>query len=170
MSILNSGVHDDEPGYTGPKALYVPAGAGETIWAAGDVYTIKADAENTQGQLMLVEATVPPGGGPAPHVHNDHVEAFYLVSGELEFLNGDQTVEATAGSFFYVPRGARHRFRNRGLHAAKMVFFFVPGGIEELFRAAAQPARPGEQPPANAVQAPSPELLQRYGTHIFPEL
>ena len=39
----------------------------------------------------LVEATVPPGGGPAPHVHERTDETFYLVHGELEFLSGDKT-------------------------------------------------------------------------------
>ncbi|MFG2371195.1 cupin domain-containing protein [Streptomyces sp. NPDC048504] len=32
---------------------------------------------------------MPPGGGPAPHVHAHTDETFYLVSGELEFLDGD---------------------------------------------------------------------------------
>jgi quercetin dioxygenase-like cupin family protein len=170
VSIGISGTQVDDPRFSKRNARYVPAGAGETIWVAGDTYTIKADAENTDGQLMLIEATVPPGGGPSPHIHNDHVEAFYLISGQLEFLNGDQTFEAEAGSFFYVPRGTLHRFRNRGLHAVKMIFFFIPGGIEEAFRAAAQPARPGELPPANAALVLDPELQKRYGTEYFSDL
>lgn len=170
MSIPTTRTGDQDPRYTKRNALYVPKGAGETIWAAGDVYTIKADAESTDGELMLIEATVPPGSGPGPHVHNDHVEAFYLISGELEFLNGDETVAAEAGSFFYVPRGTRHRFVNRGLHAAKMVFFFLPGGIEEVFRATGRPARPGEHPPIEADLPIAPELLERYGTEILPDL
>jgi len=33
-----------------------------------------------------VEATCPPGGGPAPHIHPNSDETFYPLSGELEFL------------------------------------------------------------------------------------
>ena len=52
------------------KSLYVPVGTGETKWVSGDVYTIKATAETTNGAFNFLEASVPPGGGPAPHVHN----------------------------------------------------------------------------------------------------
>ncbi|CAN3978167.1 cupin domain-containing protein [Kitasatospora purpeofusca] len=54
---------------------------------------------------------------------------------------------AGPGGFFFVPRGTRHRFRNGGYHAARMVLFFTPGGIEELLLADAIPARPGTAPP-----------------------
>jgi mannose-6-phosphate isomerase-like protein (cupin superfamily) len=33
---------------------------------------------------------VPPGGGPAPHVHERTGETFYVINGELEFLDCDK--------------------------------------------------------------------------------
>jgi hypothetical protein len=39
-----------------------------TTWFNGDIYSIKLTGLQTGGQIGLVEATVPPGGGPAPHV------------------------------------------------------------------------------------------------------
>ena len=65
-----------DPRYTTRGAVYVPAGQGPTIWAASDVYTVKATAAQTGGLLGFLEASVPPGGGPEPHAHNDQAETF----------------------------------------------------------------------------------------------
>ncbi|KOV60727.1 hypothetical protein ADK64_29695 [Streptomyces sp. MMG1121] len=166
--------HVSDPSYTKRNAIYVPSGEGTSIWAAGDTYTLKVGADETNGSLTLLEATVPPGGGPDPHVHNDHDEAFYLLSGELEFLNGDEPVTAGAGGFFFVPRGTRHRFINRGYHAARMIFFFTPGGMEELLVAsstpATPPATPGVAPSVQEVRPlPIAELMVRYATEQLPD-
>jgi hypothetical protein len=45
------------------------AGEGRSLWVVGDRYTIKATGEETGGAFALVEALVPPGGGPPPHIH-----------------------------------------------------------------------------------------------------
>ena len=85
-----------DPRYPKRGALYVPAGQGPTIWAVSDVYTVKATAAQTGGLLGFLDASVPPGGGPEPHAHNDQAETFYLLSGELEFLDGDRVFTAVA--------------------------------------------------------------------------
>ena len=105
-------------------------------------------ARETGGALGLIEATVPPGGGPVAHAHLSGGEAFYLVSGELEFLNGDRTFVAGQGDFVYIPPGTRHRYKNIGVHSAKMIFLFTPGGLEEVFVRGGNEPRPGEPAPA----------------------
>jgi quercetin dioxygenase-like cupin family protein len=128
-------------------ALFVPAGAGLTKWASGDVYTMKATAETTHGSLGFVEASVPPGGGPRAHQHDDADEAFYLISGELEFLDGDRIFTAHSGDFVFVPRGIHHRFTNKGLHTAKLLFLFTPGGVETALARGGDDPEPGVAPP-----------------------
>lgn len=157
MSIELPAADPEDPRYTTRGALHVPAGQGPSIWAASDVYTVKATATQTGGLFGFLEASVPPGGGPEPHAHNDQAETFYLLSGELEFLDGDRTFAAVAGDFVHVPRGIRHRFKNRGVHTARMIFLFSPGGPEEAFLQYSDPARPGEQAPPLG-----PDLLGRY--------
>ncbi|GAA4578968.1 hypothetical protein GCM10023194_03320 [Planotetraspora phitsanulokensis] len=162
----------EDPRYTKRGALYVPAGEGPTIWAAGDVYTIKATASQTGGRFGFIDASVPPGGGPEAHVHNDHDETFFLMSGELEFLDGGDTFTARAGDFIHVPRGTRHRFKNNGLHAVKMIFLFTPGGPDEGFIDLFPKAVPGELP-----GPPTEEQIERMmtmgartNTDILPDL
>jgi hypothetical protein len=62
-----------------------------------------------------------------------------------------------AGDFVHVPRGIRHRFKNKTAHTARMIFMFTPGGPEEVFLRYSDPARPGEQPPPLG-----PDQLERY--------
>ena len=164
--------HDD-PRYTTRGVVHVPFGAGPTSWVAGDTYTVKADKHSTNGSLALIEATVPPGGGPPPHVHYGNDEAFYLIFGELEFLDGDRTLRAGPGDFLFVPRGIRHRFVNRGLHAAKMLFLFTPAGVEGSIFDSGEPARPGELPapwhPEDFI-LDRDEILSRYNTEQLLDL
>jgi mannose-6-phosphate isomerase-like protein (cupin superfamily) len=46
---------------------------------------------------------VPPGGGSVAHVHTRTDEAFYVLSGELEILNGSRTFVIGAGDFVFMP-------------------------------------------------------------------
>jgi mannose-6-phosphate isomerase-like protein (cupin superfamily) len=129
-----------------PEVIHHPRGTGPTIWFGDAIYTFHATKASTNGMLTLCEASVPPGGGPPPHVHEATDEAFFVLAGELEFLNGDSTFRAGEGDFVWVPRGHRHRFHNVGLHVARLIFLFTPGGMDGYFTEIGEPARPGEPP------------------------
>jgi quercetin dioxygenase-like cupin family protein len=93
----------------------------------------RESAREEHRRLGFIEASVPPGGGPVAHAHVDEGEAFCVLEGELEFLTGDEKIAARSGDFLHVPPGIRHRFRNQGVHTAKLLFLFTPGGQEEVF-------------------------------------
>jgi quercetin dioxygenase-like cupin family protein len=130
---------------TGPAALHVGAGGGVTTWFNGDILTTKLTAAQSGGALGLIEATVPPGGGPAPHIHPNTDETFYLISGELEFLQGERVITAGAGDLVFCPRGITHRFTNTGIQPVRMIFVYTPGGAEGLFIEGGDEPRPGVQ-------------------------
>jgi quercetin dioxygenase-like cupin family protein len=129
------------------RVVHVPAGQGEKVWVVGDTYTLKVTSDRTGGRLGMIEASVPAGGGPPPHVHAAEDEAFYVLEGELEFLGGERTFRAGPGSFVFIPRGTLHRFRNVGYGHARALVVFTPGGFEAFFAAVGQAARPGEPAP-----------------------
>ncbi|MEV6371345.1 cupin domain-containing protein [Micromonospora musae] len=171
MSIDLSDLNSD-PRYTRRGGIHVPANTGETKWFSGDVYTVRLGAAATNGSIGIVEASVPPGSGPVAHTHADQDETFYLLSGELEFLDGDRIFTASAGDIVFIPRTIRHRFKNVGLHTAKMLFLYTPGGAEDLF------LEGGDEPePGVAVQAWGPErfderilgLFRKHGVEALPE-
>lgn len=114
-------------------AIHVPAAAGIVRGLVSDVYSTKLNAEQTNGRVGLVHGSVPPGGGPPPHVHRHSDELFYMLQGELEFLDGEKTFTAKIGDAVYLPKNTVHRFHNPGLLPATMLFVFTPAGPEGSF-------------------------------------
>ena len=105
----------------------------KTLYGTGDAYTFLATGDDTDSAYSFVEALVPPGGGPPPHIHAREEEGFYVLEGELVFRAGGRQVIATPGTFLHAPRGVAHHFKNESNASARMVFFFVPAGIEAMF-------------------------------------
>jgi quercetin dioxygenase-like cupin family protein len=106
---------------------------GRTIAVVGDVYRFLATGEETNGTYALWEATVPPGGGPPPHVHSREEEGFYILEGEITLTIHGETVVARAGTFANMPVGTPHSFRNESDRPAKMLISVAPAGLEEMF-------------------------------------
>jgi quercetin dioxygenase-like cupin family protein len=61
--------------------------------------------------IGIAEIRLEPGD-PAPpaHVHERHVESFYVVEGELTFTAGGRELRAEAGSWVQIPRGVPHTY------------------------------------------------------------
>src|SRR3954453_4257742 len=87
---------------------------GKDLWVAGELVTLKVVGADTDGAFVLLEEVTPSQGGPPPHIHHQEDEVFYVLEGELEFLVGDRTILATAGSAVYGPRDILHAFKNVG--------------------------------------------------------
>jgi quercetin dioxygenase-like cupin family protein/catechol 2,3-dioxygenase-like lactoylglutathione lyase family enzyme len=128
---------------------YVPAGAGPAYWGHGDQVTFLITGAETGGAFFMAEVSVPPGGGPSPHVHNREEESFYLMQGVLTIQVGGKTLNASPGDFVHLPRGVVHSFRNAGNVDAKFLLVVTPGGLEKFFEKAFDPAadRPAAPPP-----------------------
>lgn len=108
------------------SAGYVlPPGAGPT----GDP-GLKASRRSTGGALSVFETTI--GAGPPMHVHDREDECFYVLDGELSVRCGNDTFDAPAGSFVFLPRGRPHQFHAAG-PTARLLLITVPGGIEDYF-------------------------------------
>ena len=117
------------------RALRVihPTDKVRVTFGAGDEYRYLATGADTDGEYFLVEAIVPPGGGPPSHIQTREEEAFYILEGELTFYSEDGEIIVGPGAYLNIPKGAKHRFRNNADQTAKMLFFFAPAGIERLF-------------------------------------
>jgi mannose-6-phosphate isomerase-like protein (cupin superfamily) len=150
--------------------MHVPPDEGRSLHLSGDTYTFKALGEDTGGSLVLLEARVPPLGGPPPHIHHAEDEFFWLLEGELEFLTNGRTFTANAGSFVYVPKGTTHCFKNMGTQTTRMLAAFTPAGIEGMFFEVGRPATEGSSP-ARPDQEEIEKLLAaapRYNVEILP--
>lgn len=150
------------------RVTHVPPGEGEAVWAVGDTYTFKGVSENTGGALALVEASIPPQSGPPPHLHHREDEAYYVLEGEIEVLDGDRTFVARSGSFVFIPRETVHRFKNIGTQTAKMLALAIPAGLEKFLREVGQPAQEGQTAPPLGPEEAERTLAAapRYGMEV----
>jgi quercetin dioxygenase-like cupin family protein len=115
------------------RLFHRPVATGPAFWGPGDHYTFLVTGDESNGAYFAMEALVPPGGGPPPHIHTREDETFYLLEGEIEFLLDDELTTAGRGDFVNVPRGTVHRFKNVGAETARMILTFTPAGIERWF-------------------------------------
>lgn len=147
-----------------------------TFSVVHDVYRVLATASSTGAALGLIDAIVPPGGGPPPHTHTREDEFFYILEGEITFYiespSAKMPIIARAGTFLFAPRNQKHRFRNETDRPARMLFGVLPGGFEGLFVDTGTPLAPGTTAPAPVSEPDLVKLAQRssqkYGCHIDP--
>jgi quercetin dioxygenase-like cupin family protein len=147
-------------------ARYVPADTGVSYWGPGDRYTFLVTGAQSDGAYFIMEALVPPEGGPPPHIHHREQESFYVLDGVLEIRMGETVVQAATGDFVHIPCGLVHCFRNTGTSTARLLLIFSPGGIERFFEETLEEVRDRNAPqPDNmdAVVARYVEAAPRHG-------
>ena len=77
--------------------------------------------------LSVIEMTFRPDfEGVDSHTHEDHVDVFYVLSGEADFVVGNEVRRAGPGSFLAALPGARHGFSNPGPADLRVLNFHAP--------------------------------------------
>lgn len=127
---MNSPQNNDLPS----GVVMIPPHEGESWWVVTDHQLMKLTSDNTGGALSLWFETVPPGGGPPPHVHYAEDEVFVVTEGEITFQSGDQRWVALPGAVVFAPRGIPHSFQNTGHRVGRMIALTTPGGFDDYFR------------------------------------
>lgn len=110
-------------------AIVVGVGEGEPI----RLHRVLAELP----ELEAIELVFEPGWeGVDLHTHADHVDSFYVLEGEVEFLVGDETVRAGPGTYVAAPPNVAHGFRNPGPGRIRVLNVHAPntGFIERLRR------------------------------------
>jgi quercetin dioxygenase-like cupin family protein len=120
---------------------------GDAYWVLGGLYEIKVTSEESDGELVVVQMTIPEGMGPPPHTHPG-AEAVYVLDGTVRYHIGEETMEGESGSFFYIPAGTWEYFEPQG--TARVLVEYMPGGnIDRFFAEIGERARTRELPPAS---------------------
>lgn len=128
----------------------------------GFTTAFKLLGRDTAGAFSLLEWALEPWQeGPGQHQHNFD-EAFYVLSGKVEFKVGDKHHVLGSGQLAWMPRDTAHSFSNAGAETATGLTVSTPGGLENVFEAfrAGEPAPPEFQvehlgPPFRAAGAPA---------------
>ena len=145
----------------------VPPDGGEHLVAGPVVHRVLEDGSSTGGRLGLLEGRYPAGWtGPPPHVHREHEETFYVLSGAVRFTSGAAEYVLTAGGLFTAPVGVPHGFGNASADdPAQLLITVTPQRYIGYFRDL-QDLRPG--PDGLLDPADIAALMARYATDPHP--
>lgn len=93
----------------GPRRpVLVRAGEAERLDSIGHV--LLADSSTTHGALGSHRVALARGAdGAVPHRHDKASELFFVLSGELDVLAGDDVITTAAGDLLVVPPGLATR-------------------------------------------------------------
>jgi mannose-6-phosphate isomerase-like protein (cupin superfamily) len=156
------------------------AGQGEHWLVGADVSTIKASGRDTSSNLLVLEVTVPPGGGPPTLHRHAYSEVFRFLEGDFEVSTLDDndapsTVRVAAGDTVSIPSMAWHNFKNVGVTPGTFIAIHSPAVMEEFVREIGQPIDDPRNPPV-PVGPPSEEeqhrmmaIIQRYMEVLPPD-
>ena len=152
------------------QAITVAPGAGSRTWLLGDTYTLKLSGAQTGGAFALLEAIVPPGGGPPPHIHYAEDETFIILEGEIVFTTDAGTIAAPTGTVIHVPKGTKHSYATVGTVPVHMLFLYVPAGMEAMFDEIGTPAQSGiAAPPSSPADvAKLLAVAEKYNFAVIP--
>lgn len=99
----------------------------------GDSITIKANTEQTNGSLTIMELVVAPKSGPALHSHLREDELWWVLEGDFRFKAGDLMLHASTGGMAFGPRRTPHCFQNVGEAPGRLLVVTAPSGAERFF-------------------------------------
>ena len=124
--------------------------AAELRWM-GETFTyFLAMGEQTGETFSLVDEQAKRGESVPLHLHQDDMESFYVIDGEITFFLGDEPgARAGAGSFVHVPGGTVHGFRIESETARYLILTTPRHG--RFYRAITLPSRPGGLAPLDPI-------------------
>jgi quercetin dioxygenase-like cupin family protein len=127
--------HDPPPdgGLPLSNAVFTDPGDAERIEHETSRHRVLCDLP----QLTAIDMTFQPEfEGVDPHTHPDHVDAFYVLEGQVEFRVGDEPRVAGPGTFVAAPPGTVHGFRHAGPEPIRFLNLHAPpGGFIDRLRA-----------------------------------
>ena len=115
-----------------PKAFALtPDQYARPLNVVGEKITVLASKQATGGNYEIFLQDGPAGSGPPPHSHGWD-EAFFVLSGEIEFGYDDKVMTARPGTLVNLPAGTTHWFRF-GPQGGRMLSLTGSGNASQLF-------------------------------------
>jgi quercetin dioxygenase-like cupin family protein len=153
------------------NTTHTPAGSGPHQLMIGTVTVSRLlGAEETGGELSLVELRGLPGSGPGGHI-DPWRESFYVLEGELTFRfeqdGAVRSVVAGPGDSVSIPTGVGHAFSVTSGEPARYLIASSPAGIDKFFADAGEPIE-GPELPDEPREFDRERLLAAFAKHELP--
>jgi quercetin dioxygenase-like cupin family protein len=125
-------------------AIFTTRDGGHAYWFLDNLVI---DRTPRQGATPTVlEMTIPAGGSPPMHVHQDEDDSFYMLDGRLAVRCGDETFVASAGDYVALPKRVPHTFRVVDGRAARILMVHEDDSFLRFVQALGVPATARELP------------------------
>lgn len=148
----------------------VPPGSVPEISFPGHKTYLLSESGATASKVAVLELELPARTfGAPPHVHSKEDEHFYVLSGQVEFLNGDKTVSVGQGGMVVLPRGGLHGFWNLSDQPAKLLLIVTPGEFASFFDATVAEIRKQEPNNPKLVGEIIARVAASYGVSLHPD-
>ena len=138
--------------------------AEETIRLGPLLVHFLVTGDNSRGGLAAFEVVVPGAQrllGPA-HSHDHYEETIYGIDGVLTWTVDGKAIDVGPGQALCIPRGAVHRFDNRGGQDVKALCAITPAAIgPQFFRESAAVIDAAAGGPPDRVKMV--EIMRRHG-------
>lgn len=157
------------PAFAGGATVGDPA-ANPAIPFPGHSVNTLLDGSETERDIAFSELTVAPQSmGAPPHSHSREDEFFYVLEGEINFLDGEETITASQGQVVALKRGHLHGFWNESDAPARLLLMVSPSAFASFFDAVAMELRARDAKTAPEVGGTIAEVAARYGVTIHPD-
>ena len=138
--------------------------AAETIRLGPLTVSFLLTGENSNGSIAAFEVLVPAAqrlAAPA-HSHDHYEETIYGIEGVLTWTVDGKPVEVGPGQALCIPRGAVHRFDNKGALDARALCVITPAAIgPQYFRESVEVINAAAGGPPD--RAKMIEIMRRHG-------
>jgi mannose-6-phosphate isomerase-like protein (cupin superfamily) len=150
-----------------------PRGQGRHFLVGTDVITIKASGPETSDTMLIMDITVPPGGGPRTVHRHQYSEVFTLLEGEFQVSTVDsnnalRTIRLEVGDTLSIPSMVWHNFKNAGSAPARLTVVhsssIMEGFVLELGVPITDPQNPPrpDGPPSSEQMQNMMRVIQKY--------
>lgn len=120
-------------------------GEGEFHFGGGQVATLIARRQETNGEFTAAILTGSIGAGLPMHRHRDSDEAFLVLDGRVELHLDGKAHLLTAGDYAYIPAGAAHGYRMMSWRT-RILTYSIGDKLDRLYQALGEPFSRPVQP------------------------
>lgn len=118
----------------------------------------------------VIELTVPPGGSPPRHLHEELDDSFLLLDGEVVVRCGTQTVIAHPGTYVVLPQGVEHTFRVTSRVPARLLLVHGDDSFLQFIEALGTPTTEHRLPPPGEFEVDGETIVRVSAEHGVPIL
>jgi hypothetical protein len=133
----------------------------EALWYLGGLRIIQELQTQVKRTSKIFEYLVPAKTSVLSYAPDPEDAAFYIAGGEAAFQSGETTIQATPGTFLFLPRSTGYRYMVPATGSMRLLTWTTPPGFAQQVTSM---GNPGEAFVLSPPPAPESEKVQQLAT------